>query len=179
MARTQETFSKKEKEKKRLKKRQEKLAKREERKANSGTGDLDSMMAYVDENGMIVDTPPDPNVKKKVIKASSIEIGVPKREAVDTDIENRGKVTFFNTSKGYGFIKDMSTQESYFVHVNGLLEEIQENDIVNFELERGQKGMNAVRVKIYKEKEEVPAPKAEADKEASDSDKDGAAAEEE
>ena len=112
MARTQETFSKKEKEKKRLKKRQEKLAKREERKANAGSGDLDSMMAYVDENGMIVDTPPDPNAKKKVIKASSIEIGVPKREAVDTDIENRGKVTFFNTSKGYGFIKDMATQES-------------------------------------------------------------------
>ena len=163
MARSQETFNKKEKEKKRLKKRQEKLAKREERKANSEGGGLENMMAYVDENGVIVDTPPDPNAKKKVIKASSIEIGVPKREAVDTDVENRGKITFFNTSKGYGFIKDMSTQESYFVHVNGLLEEVQENDIVTFELERGQKGLNAVRVKIYVEKPAV-APKAEASK---------------
>ena len=89
MARSQETFSKKEKEKKRLKKRQDKLAKREERKANSEGGGLENMMAYVDENGMITDTPPDPNAKKKVIKASSIEIGVPKREAIDTDIEKQ------------------------------------------------------------------------------------------
>lgn len=164
MARSQETFNKKEKEKKRLKKRKEKLEKKEERRANSDGGGLENMMAYVDENGVIVDTPPDPNVKKKVIKASSIEIGVPKREAVDTDIENRGKVTFFNTSKGYGFIKDMSTQESYFVHVNGLLEEVAENDIVTFELERGQKGLNAVRVKIYVEKVVAPVVDDKAEK---------------
>ncbi|MFK8039196.1 MAG: cold-shock protein [Crocinitomicaceae bacterium] len=151
MARSQETFNKKEKEKKRLKKRQDKLLKKEERKANSEGGGLDNMMAYVDENGVIVDTPPDPTVKRKEIKASSIEIGVPKREVIDTDVENRGKVSFFNTSKGYGFIKDMATQDSYFVHVNGLLEEVVEGDIVTFELERGQKGMNAVRVKKYKE----------------------------
>ncbi|MFK8043874.1 MAG: cold-shock protein [Crocinitomicaceae bacterium] len=156
MARSQETFNKKEKEKKRLKKRKEKQEKREERRANSEGGGLENMMAYVDENGVITDTPPDPNAKKKVIKASSIEIGIPKREAIDKDVENRGKVTFFNTSKGYGFIKDMATQESYFVHVNGLLEEVNENDIVTFELERGQKGLNAVRVKIYKEKEVTP-----------------------
>ncbi len=152
MARSQETFNKKEKEKKRLKKRQEKLAKREERRANSEGGGLENMMAYVDENGVIVDTPPDPNAKKKEIKASSIEIGIPKREVIDNDVENRGKVSFFNTSKGYGFIKDLATQESYFVHVNGLLEEVQEGDTVTFELERGQKGLNAVKVKLFKDK---------------------------
>ena len=151
MARSQDTFNKKEKEKKRLKKRQEKLARKEERRANSEGGGLENMMAYVDENGVIVDTPPDPSVKKKEIKASSIEIGVPKREAINTVDENRGKVSFFNTSKGYGFIKDLSSQESYFVHVNGLLEDINEGDTVTFELEKGQKGLNAVNVKKYSE----------------------------
>ena len=84
MGKSQETYNKKEKEKKRLKKRQDKLAKKEERKANSDGGGLENMMAYVDENGMIVDTPPDP-AKKTKIKASNIELGVPKKEESDED----------------------------------------------------------------------------------------------
>ena len=68
MAKSQETFSKKEKEKKRIKKRQDKLVKKDERKANSSGGDLDSMMAYVDEYGNITDTPPDPTKKKKKVQ---------------------------------------------------------------------------------------------------------------
>ena len=69
MGRSQETFSKKEKEKKKLRKRQDKEAKKEDRKANSSKGkELDEMMAYVDENGNITETPPDPTKKKKVIK---------------------------------------------------------------------------------------------------------------
>ena len=59
----------------------------------------------------------------------------------------KGKVSFFDSSKGFGFIIDTESQEKYFVHVSGLLEDIQENDKVQYELERGQKGMNAVRVK--------------------------------
>jgi cold shock CspA family protein len=104
------------------------------------------MMAYVDENGFITDTPPDPTKKKKII-AENIELGVPKREAEDLTIPKTGKVEFFNDSKGFGFIKETATQEKYFVHVHGLLEEIRENDNVTFELERGMKGMNAVKVK--------------------------------
>jgi cold shock CspA family protein len=147
MAKSQETFNKKEKEKKRLKKRQDKQEKQEERKAKAATGGgLDSMMAYVDENGNIVDTPPNPLKKKKVI-AELIDIGVPKREKDDENPVKKGRVEFFNTSKGFGFIKEMETQEQYFVHVNGLLEEIKENDTVQFELEHGMKGLNAVRVK--------------------------------
>src|SRR5690606_2231679 len=103
MAKSQETYSKKEKEKKRLKKRQDKLAKKEERKASSEGGGLENMMAYVDENGNITDTPPDPALKKKIIKASSIEIGVPKRVEEDLTTERQGKISFFNDSKGYGF----------------------------------------------------------------------------
>ena len=146
MAKSQETFSKKEKEKKRLKKRQDKLVKKEERKADSVGGSLESMMAYVDEYGNIPDTPPDPTKKKKII-ASNIEIGVPKREDEPEAAARQGKISYWNDSKGYGFIKDLITQENVFVHVNGTLETVKEGDTVTFEVERGQKGMNAVRVK--------------------------------
>lgn len=145
MAKSQQSFTKKEKEKKRLKKRQDKQQKKEERKANSEGGGLENMMAYVDEGGRLTDTPPDPTKKKK-IDAKSIEIGVPKRENVVESVRT-GRVEFFNDQKGYGFIKEHETQEKYFVHVNGLLEEIKEGDKVTFELERGMKGMNAIRVK--------------------------------
>ncbi len=145
MAKSQQSYNKKEKEKKRLKKRQEKQQKREERRANSEGGGIENMMAYVDEDGNITDTPPDPTKKKKV-DAKSIEISIPKREE-QTDPIRMGRVEFFNDSKGFGFIKELETQEKYFVHVNGLLEDIKENDKVSFELERGMKGMNAIRVK--------------------------------
>lgn len=146
MGKSQETFSKKEKEKKRLKKRQDKLVKKEERKSTSEGGSLESMMAYVDEFGNISDTPPDPLKKKKII-ASNIEIGIPKREDEPQVTGRQGKITYFNDSKGYGFIKDLMTQENVFVHINGLIDQVQENDNVTFEVERGMKGMNAVRVK--------------------------------
>lgn len=146
MGKSQETFNKKEKEKKRLKKRQDKSVKKDERRASSEGGSLESMMAYVDEHGNLSDTPPDPTKKKKII-ASNIEIGIPKRDDEPQETGRQGKVTYFNDSKGYGFIKDLMTQENVFVHVNGLTEQIQENDMVTFEVERGMKGMNAVRVK--------------------------------
>ena len=82
------------------------------------------MIAYVDENGNISETPPDPT-KKKEIKAKNIEINVPKREDLPEEEKIRkGVVTFFNDSKGYGFIKDSETQESVFVHANNLIDQI-------------------------------------------------------
>ncbi|MGW8122029.1 cold-shock protein [Roseivirga echinicomitans] len=146
MAKSQETFNKKEKEKKRLKKRQDKQQKKEERQHNSQGGGLDNMIAYVDEDGNITDTPPDPTIKKKKIDAKSIEIGVPKREDI-VEAVRTGRIEFFNDQKGYGFIKELETQEKFFVHVNGLIDEVREGDKVSFELERGMKGMNAVNVK--------------------------------
>lgn len=147
MAKSQETFNKKEKEKKRLKKKQDKQHKKEERRANSDGGGLENMMAYVDENGNISDTPPDPTKKKKVIKAEDILIDIPKQTEEEMPAIRKGRVEFFNDSKGFGFIKELETGEKYFVHVNGLIDDIKENNMVNFELERGMKGMNAVRVK--------------------------------
>lgn len=152
MARSQETFGKKEVRNKKEKKRKDKEAKKLARKENeSKGGGLDSMMAYVDENGQIVDTPPDPTVKKKVIKAENIQIGVPKREDLpEMDPIRVGIVTFFNDEKGYGFIKDSETSESLFVHINNCDCELKENNKVNFEVEMGMKGPTAVRVKLFK-----------------------------
>ena len=147
MAKSQQSFEKKEKEKKRLKKRKEKDEKRAERKASSAGGGLDNMLAYLDADGNIVDTPPDPTIKKEEIDADSIVLGVPKQETIVEDIIRTGKVSFFDDSKGFGFIIDAKNNEKYFVHVSGTTEPIQENDKVQYELEQGMKGMNAVKVK--------------------------------
>lgn len=157
MAKSQVTFNKREKEKKRFSKRLEKQKKKEERKANSPGGGLDNMIAFVDEYGVITDTPPDPSKKSKV-KAENIEVSIPKREKEDIAALRKGRVEFFNESKGFGFIKELDSMEKYFVHVNGLLEDIVENNIVEFEIERGPKGMNAFNVRKWKE---TPKPKVE------------------
>tara|TARA_B100000900_G_C20151497_1_gene542096 strand:+ start:341 stop:532 length:192 start_codon:yes stop_codon:yes gene_type:complete len=61
---------------------------------------------------------------------------------------NKGTVKFFNQSKGFGFIIDDESKTEYFVHVTGLIDEINENDTVEFELQEGRKGLNAVNVKL-------------------------------
>jgi cold shock CspA family protein len=149
MGRSQETWNKKEVRNKKEKKRKDKEKKKLERKDNPSAS-FDDMIAYVDENGMITNTPPDP-LKKIVVKAEDIEVGVPKRAAASPeDNIRKGIVSFFNESKGYGFIKDINSQESIFVHVNGLVDPIKEDNKVIFEVEMGQKGLNAVNVKLDK-----------------------------
>ena len=148
MGRSQTTFGKQEREKKKAQKRKEKLARKEERKDIQKDSSLDSMMAYVDEFGNITDTPPDPNAKKKTIKAKDIEIGVPKQEKEDITGERRGKVTFYNDSKGYGFISQDGVQDRFFVHANNASSALQEGDKVKFEVEEGPKGLVAVRVDV-------------------------------
>ncbi|MCF8335327.1 MAG: cold shock domain-containing protein [Bacteroidales bacterium] len=58
-----------------------------------------------------------------------------------------GTVKFFNESRGFGFIKDSESANEYFVHVSGIIDEIQEDDEVSFELKEGKKGLNAINVK--------------------------------
>jgi CspA family cold shock protein len=60
----------------------------------------------------------------------------------------KGTVKFFNSSKGFGFIKPSDSSEDIFVHVSGLIDEIRENDEVKFDVEKGRKGLNAVNVEI-------------------------------
>ena len=61
---------------------------------------------------------------------------------------NKGTVKFFNETKGFGFISDEESSKEYFVHVSGLVDEIREGDTVEYELEEGRKGLNAVNVKV-------------------------------
>jgi cold shock CspA family protein len=149
MGKSQETFNKKEVRNKKEKKRKEKEKKRLARKEGEKSGSLDDMIAYVDENGMITSTPPDP-AKKTEVKLEDIEIGVPNREKEEYDPIRKGVVTFYNDAKGFGFIRDMETKESIFVHVNNTTEDIKEGNVVTFETENGPKGLTAVQVKVSK-----------------------------
>ncbi len=151
MARAKETSGKKEVRSKQEKKRKEKERKRIERKESRSSGESSSMIAYVDEFGNITSTPPDP-ATRQVIKAEDINISVPNNTDPGSNNPIRtGIVTFFDAKKGFGFIRDTETSQDYFVHVNGLLEPISENNKVVYKLVRGQKGMNAVDVQIKRE----------------------------
>ncbi|MEZ5001164.1 MAG: cold shock domain-containing protein [Bacteroidales bacterium] len=150
MGRSQETFRKKDVRSKKEKKRKDKEKKKLARKENVKSGDLDDMIAYVDENGMITDTPPDPTKKEK-INLEDIEIQTPKADdSMKDDPIRKGTVSYFNDSKGFGFIIDSETKERVFVHVNDLVEEIREGNLVTFEMVKGQRGMSAINVKMLK-----------------------------
>jgi cold shock CspA family protein len=145
MAKSKESFNKKDKEQRRFKQKQDKKQKMEDRKAHKKkTGSLEDMMAYVDDNGNLSDTPPDPR-QKRIFKQEDIQIGVPKHEDLP-DVLNTGTVTFFNTSKGFGFISDTLTNERLFFHVKDTQELLQEMDKVQFRVERGPRGLSAVQV---------------------------------
>ena len=147
MGRSTETFSKKEREKKKLKKQQDKKEKSDDRKTSAVKGKgLDEMMAYVDGNGNITSIPQDLGTRRSV-SAEDIQIGTPKQENIEVETIRNGIVSHFNESKGYGFIRDLQTQESIFVHINSITEQIKENDKVTFEVEQGQKGPNATKVR--------------------------------
>ena len=108
--------NKREKEKQRQKEKQEKREKMEERKASQAKGkSLDEMMAYIDEDGNITSTPPDPE-KKKVFNAEDIEIGVPRQKEVEDPLRE-GKIDYFDGSKGFGFILQ-NNGEKIFFHIN-------------------------------------------------------------
>ena len=61
---------------------------------------------------------------------------------------SKGTVKFFNETKGFGFISDEDSDKEYFVHISGLIDKIREGDVVEFELQEGKKGLNAVNVKL-------------------------------
>lgn len=61
---------------------------------------------------------------------------------------SKGTVKFFNDSKGFGFISEEGSGKDHFVHVSGLIDEIREGDTVEYDLQEGKKGMNAVNVKV-------------------------------
>lgn len=148
------SYNKRELEKKREQKRQEKQKRKEDNKANKGHSSFDDMIAYVDENGVITSTPPDLS-RKQEIDIDDIAISIPKKEEAEDSIL-KGRVEFFNKEKGYGFIKEIgSINNKYFFHVSMAPSEIIEGNMVIFELERGQKGMNAVNICINKDNNQI------------------------
>ena len=144
-----ESWKKKDREQRKQKEKNEKAEKMQQRKekAKKGFGD---MIAYMDENGNLSSKPPNP-ANKKEIKLEDIQIGVPEYvPPTEEELTRTGKVTFFNTAKGFGFIKDLVSQQSVFVHANNIDSPIQENDKVSFQIEMGQRGAAAVNVKLIK-----------------------------
>ena len=72
-------------------------------------------------------------------------ISTPRKEDEEPVIL-RGRIEFFNEARGFGFIKDLAGIEKYFFHVNNVVDDISVNDIVTFDLERGDRGLSAVNV---------------------------------
>ena len=148
MGRSQETFGKKEVRKKKEKKRIEKEQKRAKKKSEAKKNSFDDMIAYVDEFGMITPTQPDTENRQE-IDADSIELDVSKnrQEAVTSSL-HKGVVTYYNESKGFGFIRDLESDERIYVHVSNLVDAIEENSIVTYETAKGFKGSSAINVKL-------------------------------
>ena len=144
MGKSQETWNKKENEKKKQKKKKEKEARKEERKANSKGNSFE--IAYVDEFGNFSSTPPDPTTKVKVNEAD-IQISVPRHAApTQADLIRKGIVTFFNDSKGYGFITHEDGRD-VFVHYSTIagdgFKTLVQGQEVRYEAEDGPKGLHA------------------------------------
>jgi cold shock CspA family protein len=150
MGRSQESFNKKEVRNKKEKKRKEKEQKRLARRDGDKSGNLDDMIAYVDEHGNLSSTPPDPDKKKEEIDVDEIQISVPKKSDEEEDPIRKGTVNAYFESKGFGFIKDSETKEGVFFHVNNVVDDIREGNFVSFEVEMGPKGPVAVNVRQIK-----------------------------
>lgn len=146
MARAATSFNKRDNEKKKLAKRLEKQKKKEERKNEPKGKGFEDMIAYVDENGMLTDTPPDMQEKENV-NIEDIQIATPKKTEDAEPAFYKGRVEYFNHEKGYGFIKNLDNTDKYFFHISDCSTPVNENDIVFFELQKGKKGMNAVQIK--------------------------------
>ena len=150
MGRSQETSKKKEVRSNKQKKKKDKEKRRQAKKENKKPNSLDDMIAYVNEDGSLSSTPPDDSDKEET-NPEDIQVSVPKADpSEEPDPIRQGTVAFFNDNKGYGFIKDGETGENIFVHVTGLLAEIQEGNRVQFEVVQGDRGLNAKDVKVVR-----------------------------
>jgi len=140
-----DSFNKKEREKKRRKKQKDKADKMKQRKME---GQIQPEFQYVDEDGNLSDTPPDP-LKKKKYSLEDIHISTPKSVPGEPMSKIReGTVKFFNHEKGYGFIVDKDTSDSVFVHIENVDGELKEGNRVSFEIGNGPKGPVALLVKL-------------------------------
>ncbi len=106
---------------------------------------------YLDEDGNLTATPPDPTKKKKEIKLEEIKVKTPKKSELEPEeTEKKGVVKFFDEEKRFGFINEVGTRNDYFIHEDNLIDRIRDKDKVTFELAAGPKGLVAVNVKLVK-----------------------------
>lgn len=148
MAAPRETNNKKQREAKKKKQLQEKKQRAEERKAGKSGSKLEDMFAYLDENGNLTSTPPDPS-KRKEIALEDIQISTPKLDdhaAEGPEMQRKGKVSFFDRQKGFGFIQPDNNSERIFFHIQNLQHDVNEGDAVQFDIGRGPRGLQALAV---------------------------------
>lgn len=137
-----ESFSKKEKQKKKIQLRETKAEKMRERKAALQKGrPLEEMMAYLDENGNLSSTPPGSSLQQRNDQKSNHSYNR------DNNGLLTGKVSFYNTAKGFGFIFDSYSRKRIFVHSNYLQQPVEEGDEVLFEVRKTEKGLTAFNVR--------------------------------
>lgn len=141
------SYNKREIEKKKAQKKKEKQRRREERKAE-GPSSFADMIAYVDANGNICDTPPEP-VAEEEIELEDIQISVPKLDEVEIE-RPKGTVKYFDEKKGIGFIRQNDLPDDLFFHCSNAPRDIKQGDVVSYDIERGLRGPNAVRIEYYK-----------------------------
>ncbi|RAJ80247.1 cold shock CspA family protein [Chitinophaga dinghuensis] len=140
-----ETSSKKENRSKKAKSKEDKAQRAKDRKINNNKGKgLEDMLAYVDENGNLSPVPPKES-RKVEIDSNDIRIGATPRET--EDVTRKGRVTFFNQAKGFGFITDDKSKQSIFFHINDLLESVKERDTVVYIQDKNAKGFFATSVR--------------------------------
>lgn len=145
-------MGKKEVRTKKEKKRKEKEKKRALKKSEGKKSNFDDMIAYVDEFGVISSTPPDPGRKKQEVAAEDIEIQVVRTNPEDApDYHRKGIVTFYNDSKGFGFIRDLESNQRLFFHASDVQEPVKEDNVVAFEKGKGPKGISAINVRLFRE----------------------------
>jgi cold shock CspA family protein len=140
-----DSFNKKEREKKRKKRKKDKAQKREQKKLDGNTS-VEFM--YLDGNGNLTTKKPDPSEKNN-INLEDVEISTRKQgKSEGSNFTKAGKIKFYNTEKGYGFLVDEQTEESYFFHADSLHDDVKDNDKVTFEIGKGPRGPVAVEVKL-------------------------------
>ena len=141
------TTNKKDREKSKQQKRLEKQ-KRKEQRLSGGPSSFDEMIAYVDEYGRLCDAPPEDTLDE--VNVEDIIISTPKKEEDEADKIISGKVEFFNSSKGFGFIRDIDGANKYFFHISNAPEEIRDGDKVTFEAIQDARGTSAMNITIVK-----------------------------
>lgn len=135
--------NKRDNEKKKEQKKKDKQLRKEARKGNA-TSSFDDMIAYVDANGNLTDTPPTIGLKEE-IDPTSIAISTPKMQEIAQEPLS-ATVDFFAPNRGYGFLRDTASGERVFFHISNAPDDITEGMHVSYEIGQGERGPAALNI---------------------------------